>query len=208
MSATEKPAEAWKGEFGDAYVDRNAATPEHVGNVERGFREIFAHVAPPPATILEVGANIGNNLRALKKFTDAELMAVEPNAKARARLVEDDVLSPSRIFDAFATDLPLDDGAADLVFTSGVLIHVPPVDLEAAYREMYRVSGRYLLSIEYFSPQPVEIPYRGHDGMLFKRDFGGMWLDLFPDLDPIANGFFWKRTTGLDDLNWWLFAKP
>ena len=202
MSATQKPVEAWKGEFGDAYVDRNAATAEHIANVEQAFREIFSKAAvPPPASILEIGANIGNNLRALKKFTDAELTAVEPNAKARDRLVEDGVLPAERIFDAFATDLPFEDNSAHLVFTSGVLIHVPPADLETAYREMHRVSKRYLLSIEYFSPQPVEIPYRGHDGMLFKRDFGGLWLDLFPDLEPIANGFFWKRTTGLDDLN-------
>jgi hypothetical protein len=54
----------------------------------------------------------------------------------------------------------------------------------------------------------VGIPYRGHEGLLFKRDFGGMWLDLFPKIDPVANGFFWSRTTGLDDLNWWLFRKP
>ena len=107
-----------------------------------------------------------------------------------------------------ATKLPLDDGAVDLAFTSGVLIHVPPDDLETAYGEIHRVATRYILCVEYFSPTPVEIPYRGHEGLLFKRDFGGMWLDLFPGLETVANGFFWRRTTGLDDINWWLFRKP
>jgi spore coat polysaccharide biosynthesis protein SpsF len=162
----------------------------------------------PPASILEVGASVGINLRALLGLTDADLFAVEPNAGAREQLVADKVVPSERLFDAVATELPLDDGVVDLVFTSGVLIHVPPADLEAAYGEIHRVAARYILCMEYFSPILVEIPYRGHDGLLFKRDFGGMWLDLFPGLDPVANGFFWSRTTGLDDLNWWLFRKP
>jgi spore coat polysaccharide biosynthesis protein SpsF len=177
--------------------------------VARAFTEIFAHMKDsPPASILEVGANIGINLRALTRLTDAQLFAVEPNARAREQLVVDKVVPGDRAFDAMATKLPLDDGAADLVFTSGVLIHVPPENLETAYGEMHRVAARYVLSLEYFSQAPVSIPYRGHEGLLFKRDFGGMWLDLFPALEPVANGFFWRRTTGLDDLNWWLFRKP
>ncbi len=201
--------DAWKGEFGDDYLMRNRATEETVGNAAHAFTEILSHVKDnPPASILEVGANIGINLRALVRLTDAELFAVEPNASARERLVADEVIPQDRLFDAVATELPLDDVAVDLVFTSGVLIHVPPEDLETAYGEINRVAARYILSIEYFSPKPVSIPYRGHEGLLFKRDFGGMWLDLFPGLEPVANGFFWRRTTGLDDINWWLFRKP
>ena len=203
------PIDAWKGKFGDDYAARNRATEEAVGNVVRAFVEILSHVKDsPPTSILEVGANIGINLRALAGITDAELFAVEPNASACEQLVADKVLPQDRLFDAVATKLPLDDGAVDLVFTSGVLIHVPPEDLEAAYGEIHRVAARYILCIEYFSSTPVSISYRGHEGLLFKRDFGGMWLDLFPGLDPVANGFFWKRTAGLDDVNWWLFRKP
>ncbi len=209
MTDDATPIDAWKGEFGDDYLTRNRATEEAVDNVARAFTEIFAHMKDsPPASILEVGANIGINLRALTRLTDAQLFAVEPNARAREQLVVDKVVPGDRAFDAMATKLPLDDGAADLVFTSGVLIHVPPENLETAYGEMHRVAARYVLSLEYFSQAPVSIPYRGHEGLLFKRDFGGMWLDLFPALEPVANGFFWRRTTGLDDLNWWLFRKP
>jgi spore coat polysaccharide biosynthesis protein SpsF len=209
MTDGNAPIDAWKGEFGDDYAARNRATEETVGNAARAFGEILSHVEDnPPASILEVGANIGINLRALAGITDAELFAVEPNASARDRLVADKVVAPDHLFDAMATKLPLDNGAVDLAFTSGVLIHVPPADLETAYGEIHRVAARYILCMEYFSPTPVEIPYRGHKGLLFKRDFGGMWLDLFPDLETVANGFFWRRTTGLDDINWWLFRKP
>jgi len=201
--------DAWKGEFGDDYLKRNRATEKTVSNAARAFTEILSHVKDsPPASILEVGANIGINLRALAEITDADLYAVEPNANAREQLVADKVVSQDRLFDAVATKLPLDDEAVDFVFTSGVLIHVPPEDLETVYGEIHRVTACYILSVEYFSPRPVSIPYRGHEGLLFKRDFGGMCLDLFPDLEPVANGFFWRRTTGLDDINWWLFRKP
>ncbi|MBL6935720.1 MAG: methyltransferase domain-containing protein [Alphaproteobacteria bacterium] len=209
MTDGNAPIDAWKGEFGDDYAARNRATEETVGNAARAFGEILSHVEDnPPASILEVGANIGINLRAISGLTSAELFAVEPNARARDRLVADKVVAPDHLFDAMATKLPLDDGAVDLAFTSGVLIHVPPEDLETAYGEIHRVVARYILCMEYFSPTPVEIPYRGHKGLLFKRDFGGMWLDLFPELETVANGFFWRRTTGLDDINWWLFRKP
>jgi hypothetical protein len=55
--------------------------------------------------------------------------------------------------------------------------------------------------------KPEMFPYRGHDDRLFKRDFGGYWLDHFSDLWTVAYGFAWKRITGLDNLTWWLFEK-
>ena len=32
--------------------------------------------------------------------------------------------------------------------------------------------------------------------MLWKRDYGGIALDLFGDLRYVADGFFWSRVTG------------
>jgi spore coat polysaccharide biosynthesis protein SpsF len=209
MTDGNAPIDAWKGKFGDDYVVRGRATEDIVHTTSCALAEIFSHMKDsPPASILEVGANVGINLRAISGLTDAELFAVEPNASAREQLAANKVVPPERLFDAVATKLPFDDEAVDLAFTSGVLIHVPPEDLEAAYDEIHRVVARYILCMEYFSPTPLSLPYRGHKGMLFKRDFGGMWLDLFPGLKSVANGFFWSRTTGLDDLNWWLFRKP
>jgi pseudaminic acid biosynthesis-associated methylase len=103
--------------------------------------------------------------------------------------------------------LPLQDAAVEFSFTSGVLIHIAPDDLLASCAEIYRVSSRYIACAEYFNPTPVEIEYRGHSGVLFKRDFGGYWLDNFLDLELVDYGFLWRRATGLDDLTWWLFRK-
>jgi hypothetical protein len=103
--------------------------------------------------------------------------------------------------------IPFPDGAAELVFTAGVLIHVPPDNLPAVADEMHRVSSRFILVSEYFASEPEEKRYRGQDGLLFKRDFAGFFLDRFDDLEVVADGFLWKRTTGIDDTTWALMGK-
>ena len=160
-----------------------------------------------PGSILEVGANIGLNLRALATLTDAELYAVEPNAAARERLVADEVVPEQRVFDGTASAIPLADGAVDLAFTSTVLIHVAPSELARTRREIHRVSRRYILCNEYFAAKAEAIEYRRHPDLLFKCDFGSVWLDQFPGLRLIDYGFLWRRAAAMDSTTWWLFEK-
>jgi hypothetical protein len=107
-------------------------------------------------------------------------------------------------FDAYDGTAQNPGRTADLVFTSGVLIHIPPDELLAACQGIYDAAERYIVCIEYFSADPEEKPYRGRK--LWKRDFGSFWLDNF-DLIPLACGFAWNRTTGLDNLTWFAFKK-
>ena len=197
----------WRGQFGDSYAARNVADPENLARRKAMWQKILAPMSPPPRSILEVGANIGLNLKALGDLTSADLHAVEPNENARRTLAQSGVFPAPQIYDATATALPLQDAAVDFVFTSGVLIHIAPEDLLASCREMHRVSAKYIACAEYFNPTPVEIEYRGHHGVLFKRDFGSFWLDNFPQMEMIDYGFLWKSATGLDNLTWWLFCK-
>lgn len=203
------PRTAWAGEFGDRYTARNRDVAKWLGQREAMWRAIWPAMADrPPRSVLEVGANVGINLRALKSVANVEMHALEPNAAARRALTDDAVVAPDRAIDGTADAIALADAAVDMVFTSGVLIHIAPSQLEAAYREMHRVSARYCLSIEYYASEPEEKQYRGQAGLLFKRDFGALWLDLFPDLEIVDYGFFWRPATGLDNLNWWLLRKP
>lgn len=198
----------WRGEFGNAYTERNASAAEHLRARVAMWSSIFASVeGAPPKSILEVGANIGNNLRALRQLSGADFYAIEPNASARQRLVDDKVVPAANVRDGFAAAIDLPDGAVEMSFTSGVLIHIHPDDLLASCREIHRISSRYVVCIEYFSDKAEEIAYRGHSERLFKRDFGGFWLDNFPDLQVVKYGFSWKRLTGLDNLTWWVFEK-
>jgi hypothetical protein len=61
--------------------------------------------------------------------------------------------------------------------------------------------------MEYFSSTPDEQVYREKSGLLFKRDFGRYYLELFPSLELVDYGFLWSKVVPFDDLNWWLFKK-
>ncbi len=137
------------------------------------WRRIFESlVGAPPSSILEVGANLSINMQALGNSTSTELFAVEPNALARAKLVESQVLPTNNISDCLAYDLSFVDESFGLVFTSGVLIHIHPDNLLSSCSEVHRVTRRYIVCFEYFSDKPEEITYRGYDELLFKLDLG------------------------------------
>jgi pseudaminic acid biosynthesis-associated methylase len=203
-----KQESLWRGDFGDVYTDRNAVTDQRLAALTTHWSRILhATMGRPPTSILEVGANIGLNLRALRRISEASFFALEPNAKARSALVAEGIAPANNVLDGLASSIPLPDGKVDLAFTSGVLIHIHPSKLLASCREVHRVTRQYLVCIEYFSDKDEEIVYRGHAEALFKRDFGGFYLDNFSDLRVLDYGFAWKRLTGLDNLTWWLFEK-
>lgn len=198
----------WRGEFGDAYVDRNEVDPAAIAARISCWAEMLRTIAgAPPASILEVGANIGRNLRAIQRLTAAKLYALEPNGKARERLVADEVVDADKTLDGIASKIPMADSSVDLAFTFGVLIHIHPDNLLASMREIYRVSRRYIICAEYFADKPTEVTYRGHSEALFKRDFGGYYLDNFPKLKVVDYGFFWSRMTAMDNTTWWVLEK-
>jgi pseudaminic acid biosynthesis-associated methylase len=190
----------WGGEFGDAYVERNAAA----GDVREGFwKRILAEF--PIDSALEIGCNLGGNLRWVSQVTQpGRTYGVDINASAineiRRRLPQvNAILAPAR-------ELPFRDRHFDLVFTMGVLIHQPEATLPLVMSEAVRCSKKYILCGEYFAEQTVEVSYRGHEGALFKRDYGRMYQELFPELQLCATGFM-GRDQGWDDVTYWLFEK-
>ncbi len=202
------PIELWRGHFGDEYIARNTGSETGIQDRARLWAGILdAFGTNQPRRILEVGSNIGDNLRAIRRISSATLLALEPNAEARRLLTEAALLPPDCILEGTATSIPLPDRSVDLAFTCGVLIHIPPDQLAAACREILRVSDRAVVCIEYFSRVPEQITYRGMENMLFKRDFGRFWLDNFPDLRWRDYGFAWEHATGLDDSTWWILER-
>jgi spore coat polysaccharide biosynthesis protein SpsF len=201
--------QAWRGEFGDSYTARNARTEESLTSRARFFTRVLgaAFLSSPPA-LLEVGCNVGMNLEALDRIRrPARLFGVDLNEHALRSLTRTPALAGrARVVAGEGQRLPFADGTVDLAFTCGVLIHVHPDDLLEVCREIVRVSRRYVLCAEYFSPRPEAIEYRGRMDLLFKRDFGGFYLDQWPELRLVDYGFLWKRTE-FDDLNWWLFER-
>jgi pseudaminic acid biosynthesis-associated methylase len=199
------PQEAtWAGEFGDAYMARNRSFSLFSGKLN-----LFAQVlrrAQGIESALELGANIGLNLRALRTLLPAVgLAGVEINKQAYAELAAIDGLEAHH---GSLLDIALE-AQFDLVFTAGVLIHIAPEKLACAYEQMARFSRRYIALIEYYSPTPVELPYRGHSSLLFKRDFAGEFLDRHPSFRVVDYGFIWRRDPmfPLDDPTWFLLEK-
>lgn len=197
-----KQLEAWRGAFGREYTDRNVQDP---AVVMPAFARMLEGLSI--RKVLEVGCNRGHNLVALVRLLgeDAEVVGVEPNpyARAIARRSSDRI----GVVGGHASDIPFKSGYFDLVFTSGVLIHVSSDDLPQCLRELHRVSRRYVLAIEYFAETETPIRYRGHDDLLWKRDFLRSYQDVFPDLQLVRGGHVSERE-GFDDCAWWLLEKP
>jgi spore coat polysaccharide biosynthesis protein SpsF len=169
------------------------------------FAEILSHVATIDS-VLEFGANIGLNLRALRQLQPhLKLAAIEINDSAVERLR---TIEGIRVFHQSILDFKSED-TWDFVLTKTVLIHMAPHALDDIYDSLYRASNKYICIAEYYNPVPVEIPYRGHSNKLFKRDFAGEMLDKFSDLQLAAYGFTYLRDPKFcfDSVNWFLLEK-
>jgi pseudaminic acid biosynthesis-associated methylase len=203
MFKTEQEA-FWHGAFGDEYVDRCRGEAWIAANTAL-FSRILER-APGVASVLELGANVGLNLMALRTLLPAAtLSAVEINEKALVALrsiAQLDVHAGSILDFAPARTW-------DMTFTKGVLIHINPDALPRVYDLLHRASSRYILVAEYYNPSPVEVSYRGHTGRLFKRDFAGEIMDRHPDLKLVDYGFAYRRDPVFpqDDLTWFLLEK-
>jgi len=207
MTSTNSTSEAqrlerlWAGEFGDEYIERNLAAYARRGEFWLPFIEELR-----PQSVLELGCNVGGNLEWIAQRVEARnIIGVDVNAKA-LRMLEERVPGV-RAMHAPARDLPVSDHSIELVFTMGVLIHQPEETLARVMSEMVRASSRYVFCAEYFDDHTVEVPYRGHEGALFRRDYGGLFLDLFPhDLTLVREGFL-TAEQGFDRNTWWLFER-
>jgi pseudaminic acid biosynthesis-associated methylase len=86
-----------------------------------------------------------------------------------------------------AFDLPFDNGQFDMVFTSGVLIHIAPSELDKIMDEMFRVTNKYIWGFEYFSDEHTEVNYRGNMDKLWKGNFMKLFLNRFPELSVVKD---------------------
>jgi len=190
----------WGGEFGDAYVERNKAAGDQRAPFWQNMLQRI-----PVRRVLEVGCNNGGNLRWFEDALPAGgVYGVDINQKALALLRQEHpninaVYSPAR-------ELPFRDGFFDLAFTMGVLIHQPDSTLPLVMNEIVRCSRRYVLCGEYFAAERTEVPYRGQEGALIKRDFGKLYRELFPELELRYETFLGKDA-GWDDVTVWVFEK-
>ena len=190
----------FRGEFEDAYVERNKDAPNH----RRPFWEQLLRRFPV-ASAVEVGCGVGPNLRwVVEQVPPSAVCGVDINQRALVELRR--ALPTVTAVRGRARALPFADGSFDLVFTSGVLMHQTAATLPPVVRELARVSRRYLLCCEYAHGDEAEIPYRGMSQVLFKRDYAAAFAHIVPELHMAATGHL-SRAEGWDEVTWWMLER-
>ena len=188
MRKITKQMQAWLGKMGKEYTGRNALTLEEMENIyKKNFgitrtemNSQFIGNLDRNIRILEVGSNIGNQLLCLQKMGFKSLYGVE--LQPYAVEVSKERTSHINIIQGSAFDIPFKDGFFDLVFTSGVFIHIAPSDIEDAIKEIYRCSMKFIWGYEYYADGYTEVVYRGKEKLLWKANFPQLYLDTFNDL--------------------------
>lgn len=195
----------WKGDFGNNYIYRNKDEKLLASNLSFFSRALKK--TNNLNTIIEFGANIGMNLKALKSLLpEREFFAIEINKNAHTLL--SDLIGKENAYHKSLFDFSVDK-IYDLSFIKGVLIHKNPDKLNVVYEKLYNSSNKYILFAEYYNPTPMTIPYTGHDDKIFKLDFAGEMLDKYEDLSLIDYGFVYHRDAHFpqDDITWFLLEK-
>lgn len=195
----------WAGEFGNEYIGRNKSEQLLASNLNF-FTKAF-NQAGKINSCIEFGANIGMNLKALQLlYPNIYLNGVEINATAAEKLSE--LIGPSSVHNSSIFDVNISE-KFDISLIKGVLIHINPDKLDEVYSKLYQASKRFILIAEYYNPSPVNIPYRGHDNKLFKRDFAGEMMAKYPDLVLVDYGFCYRNDPVFpqDDITWFLLKK-
>ncbi len=176
----------WDSDFGLEYTRNQTNIAENFGE---NYREIFG-VSRTEMTddfilglgldrILEVGCNLGLQLKYLQKIGYKNLYGIDVQKRIIKKSHE---LFPNiETIVASALSIPFDDKCFDLVFTSGVLIHIAPENIVQVMSEIVRVSRRYIWGFEYFSEAYTEIAYHGMKDMLWKGNFVQLFMDNFPN---------------------------
>ena len=205
MSYDTEQESFWAGKFGTNYIDRNSGEDLLASNLN--FFSKALKQTKKITSCIELGANIGMNLKALKLlYPGLNIDAVEINKQACLELEK--VVGKRHTFNKSIFDFN-SKLKYDFVLIKGVLIHINPDRLSNVYKKLYQLSNRYILIAEYYNPSPVTISYRGHNDRLFKRDFAGEFLNKFPNLNLVDYGFIYHRDQNFpqDDITWFLIEK-
>ena len=181
----------WEGKFGKDYTSRNFLNTkqidklyfENYGLTRTRLNKEFLGNLNRSMKILEVGANISVQLIFLQKMGFKNLYGIEINREAIE--FSKSITKNIDIIQGSVLDIPFKDNYFDLVFTSGLLIHIAPSDINRAITEIYRCSKKYIWGFEYYADKYTEVLYRGKKNMLWKANFSKLYLDNFKDLKLI-----------------------
>lgn len=172
MMGTSNATDWWAGDGGNSYLQRN--------RVDWRARIPFWKTVldlTGARSVYEFGCNAGYNLSAIHRaYPDVACYGFDVNEEAAEQCAR---AFPTIAGISVGRDArPSYCGKIELVATAGVLIHVPPAELDSAMRYLIDQSARYVLAIEYEAEQEEEIEYRGERGLLWKRPYGHLYREM------------------------------
>jgi SAM-dependent methyltransferase len=162
----------WASQTG--YHEHRAPEEQDVGAQEFSQRFVREWLLPLGGSFLELGCGAGRNLAELRRQAqDVELSGIDVNAGAlevARRSVAGGAFSVGSLYDL--GEVP--DRSVDVVFTTGVLMHVPHERVDAVVQEMLRIARVAVVHSELHG-QPRE-----YDFHRYPRDYGAVYgaLDL------------------------------
>ncbi len=194
--------EYWKNNL--AYIKRNKNFDDKLGS------KVWYSLLKDKNidTILECGSNIGRNLKQINKsFPNKKLSFIEINKKAyQACLLNKNIVSS---FNESIENCKINSNEFDLVFTSGVLIHIDKKNLNKVINNIIKWTKKYIIIMEYFSTNDITKKYRNKNNLLFLRDYGDKFLKK-KRVKLIDCGFLYSKIykkAGFDDITYWVFKK-
>lgn len=198
--------DVWKSDFGKEYTERNIFSPEDLDDfytTEYGIKrsamnKMILETVPLNAKILEVGCNVGNQLRMLQNMGYSNLYGIELQSYAVQRAKE--LTEGINIIQGVADDIPFKDEFFDLVFTSGVLIHIPPELHTKVAAEMIRCTKQYIWGFEYYSEELTEVNYRGNNNLLWKGNYSEMFTCSNEMIVVKTENYKYKNNDNVDSM--------
>jgi pseudaminic acid biosynthesis-associated methylase len=186
-------AEMWAGQFGDDYLRRNQVDwPKR-----RPFWDLMIHKTGA-RSVFELGANAGWNLSAIRQWhPQTVVIGSDINTEACLQAQAAGLTVVNNL--DFTTHVP---GRFELVFTSGVLIHIEPEHLAEVMLALVAKSYRWVLAIEYAADTETMVEYRGQRDRLWKRPYGANYEAL--GLKLVESG---DAGPGFDQCTYWLLEK-
>jgi SAM-dependent methyltransferase len=125
-----------------------------------------------PERVLELGCGAGRNLAHIVSAipgVEATGVEINPTAADRAKVA---LAGKGRIVNCSLYELPEDIGMFDVVYTAGVLMHVPHDSVRAVVRDMEKRAGKAVVHFELHGKS------HGFDFHRYPRDYGALHTEL------------------------------
>ncbi|WP_299809985.1 pseudaminic acid biosynthesis-associated methylase [uncultured Roseibium sp.] len=203
----------WSGSHGYRYVVHHAN--ENWLETRVPTWEMLLESMPDVQSVLEMGCNIGANLKALRHLRpELAISGVEINKPAVDMLLADGF---DGVRQGSIIDIELDQ-KFDLVFTRGVLIHINPDKLEQTMKNMAAHSNKYVLIYEHFDHEVTELEHYSRrvpekeagQGYQYWRDFSGLFHSFHPDWEIVREGVRMTvdaKPHNKGDMHWTIFRR-